>query len=80
MIENFERFLNERYPGDRMNRQPYVVMEINNKVTRDIADKHKLDQEVVRMIIQEQHQILIYLRKLKGILPFLNNLRLSLLL
>ncbi|MFC1861537.1 hypothetical protein ACFLYL_04635 [Chloroflexota bacterium] len=52
-IENFERFLNERYPDDNMNTQPYVVLEINNKITRDIADKYSMDQDVVRMIIQD---------------------------
>jgi hypothetical protein len=51
-IEKFERYLNENYPDDDMNTQPYVVMEITQKATRDIAGKHDLDEEVVRMIIQ----------------------------
>jgi hypothetical protein len=52
MIENFEQYLNERYPEENMDTQPYVVMEITNKITRDIADKHGLDEEAVGMIIQ----------------------------
>ena len=53
MIENFERFLNERYPDDNINTQPYVIMEITLKATRDIADKHSMDGDIVRMIIQD---------------------------
>jgi len=44
MIENFERYLNERYPDENMDTQPYVAMEIAKKVNRDIADKHGMDE------------------------------------
>jgi len=53
MIENFERYLNERYPDENMDTQPYVAMEIAKKVNRDIADKHGMDEEIVGMIIQD---------------------------
>ncbi len=58
MIENFERYINERYPDDNMNTQPYVAMEITKKVTRDIADKYDIDEEVVRMIIQDYAEMI----------------------
>ena len=58
MIEDFERYLSERYPDDSMNTQPYVVVEINKKVTRDIADKYSIDEEAVFMIIQEYTEII----------------------
>ena len=58
MVEKFERFLNERYPDEDMDTQPYVAMEIANKVNRDIADKHDMDEEIVGMIIQEYTEII----------------------
>ena len=58
MIEDFERYINERYPDDNMNTQPYVAMEITKKVTRDIADKYSMDEEVVRMIIQDYTEMI----------------------
>jgi len=58
MVEKFERFLNERYPDEDMDTQPYVTMEIANKVNRDIADKHGMDEEIVGMIIQEYTEII----------------------
>ena len=58
MIENFERYINERYPDDNMNTQPYVAMEITKKVTRDIADKYSMDEEAVRMIIQDYTEMI----------------------
>ena len=53
MIENFERYINERYPNENMNVQPYITKEITKKAAKDIADKHDMDEEVVRMIIQD---------------------------
>lgn len=53
IIENFEQYLNERYPEEDMNTQPYVAMELSKKVARDIADKHSIDEEVVGMIVQD---------------------------
>ena len=58
MIENFERYINERYPNENMDTQPYVVMEITKKLTRDIADKYSMDEEVVRMIIQDYTEMI----------------------
>ena len=58
MIENFERFVDERYPDENMNTQPYVAMEIAKKVNRDIADKHGMDEEIVGMIIQDYTEII----------------------
>ena len=58
MIENFERYVNERYPDANMNTQPYVVMEITLKVTRDIADKYSMDEEAVSMIIQDYTEMI----------------------
>ena len=58
MIENFDRFLNERYPDDNMNTNPYVMMEITKKVNGDIADKYKMDEEVVMMIIQDYTEMI----------------------
>ena len=34
IIENFERYLNERYPNENMNVQPYMAKEITNKAAR----------------------------------------------
>ena len=58
MVENFERYINERYPDDNMNTQPYVVMEINKKVTRDIAHKYKMNEDVVMMILQDYDEMI----------------------
>ena len=58
MIENFERYINERYPNENMNVQPYITKEITKKTTRDIADKYDMDEEVVRMIIQDYAEII----------------------
>jgi len=58
MVEKFERFLDERYPDEYMDTQPYVAMEIANKVTRDIADKHGMDEEIVGMIIQDYTEMI----------------------
>ena len=58
MIEDFERYLNERYPDENMDTQPYVAMEIANKVNRDIANKYGLDEEAVGMIIQDYTQMI----------------------
>ena len=58
MIEDFNRFLNERYQDDNMNTNPYVIMEITKKVNGDIADKYKMDEEVVMMIIQDYTEMI----------------------
>ena len=58
MIENIERFVDERYPDENMNTQPYVAMEIAKKVNRDIADKHGMDEEIVGTIIQDYTDII----------------------
>ena len=58
MIENFERYINERYPNENMNVQPYITKEITKKVARDIADKYDMDEEVVRMIIQDYAEMI----------------------
>ena len=41
-----------------MDTQPYVAMEIAKKVTKDIADKHGLDEEAVGMIIQDYTEMI----------------------
>ena len=53
MIENFEQYINERYPNENMNVQPYITKEITKKAAKDIADKYDMDEEAVRMIIQD---------------------------
>jgi hypothetical protein len=58
MIEDIERYINERYPDGDMKTQPYVAMEITKKVTRDIADKYKMNEEVVWMIIQDYTEMI----------------------
>ena len=58
MIENFERYVDERYPDENMNTKPYVAMEIAKKVNRDIADKCGMDEEVVMMIIQDYTEMI----------------------
>jgi len=58
MTENFDRFLNETYPDDNMNTNPYVIMEITQKINRDIAEKYKMDEEVVMMIIQDYTEMI----------------------
>ena len=58
MVEKFERYLNERYPDENMDNQPYVAMEIAKKVNRDIADKHGMDEEIVGMIIQDYTEMI----------------------
>ena len=58
MIENFERYLNERYPDENMDTQPYVAMELTNKVTRDIANKCDIDEEVIGTIIQDYTEMI----------------------
>ena len=58
MIENFERHINERYPNENMNVQPYITKEITKKAARDIADKYDMDEEVVRMIIQDYAEMI----------------------
>ena len=58
MIENFERYINERYPNENMNVQPYITKEITKKVARDIADKYDMDEKVVRMIIQHYAEMI----------------------
>ncbi len=58
MIENFERYINERYPDDNMNVQPYITKEITKKAAKDIADKYDMDEEVVRMIIQDYAEMI----------------------
>ena len=58
MIENFERYINERYPNENMNVQPYLTKEITKKAARDIADKYNMDEEVVRMIIQDYAEMI----------------------
>ena len=52
-IEDFERYLNEEYPNENMDTQPYVAKEITKKVARDIADKYRMDEEAVINIIQD---------------------------
>ena len=52
------RYVDERYPDENMNTQPYVIMEITKKVNRDIADKYKMDEEVVMMIIQDYTEMI----------------------
>ena len=58
MIENFERHINERYQGENMNVQPYIIKEITKKSAKDIADKYDMDEEVVRMIIQDYAEMI----------------------
>ena len=58
MVEKFERYINERYPDENMDTQPYVAMEIAKKVNRDIADKHGMDEEIVGMIIQDYTEMI----------------------
>jgi len=58
MVEKFERYLNERYPDENIDTQPYVAMEIAEKVNRDIADKHGMDEEIVGMIIQDYTEMI----------------------
>ncbi len=58
MIENFERYINERYPNDNMNVQPYITKEITKKASKDIADKYDMDEETVRMIIQDYAEMI----------------------
>ncbi len=58
MVEKFERYLNERYPDENMDTQPYVAMEIAKMVNRDIADKHGMDEEIVGMIIQDYTEMI----------------------
>ena len=58
VIENFERYINERYPNENMNVQPYITKEITKKAARDIADKYNMDEEVVRMIIQNYAEMI----------------------
>ena len=53
MIEKFERYLDEKYPDENMDTQPYVAMELTKKVNSDIANKYGIDEEVVGMIIQD---------------------------
>ncbi len=53
MIEDFERYLNEKYPNEDMDTQPYVAMEITEKVARDIAVKYSMDEEAISNIIQD---------------------------
>ncbi len=58
MIENFERYINGRYPNENMDIQPYLTKEITKKAARDIADKYDMDEEVVRMIIQDYAEMI----------------------
>jgi len=58
MIENFERYINERYPNENMNVEPYITKEITKKAAKDIADKYDMDEEVVRMIIQDYTEMI----------------------
>ena len=58
MIWNFERYINERYPNENMNVQLYITREITKKAARDIADKYDMDEEVVRMIIQNYAEMI----------------------
>ena len=58
MIEDFERYLNEEYPNEDMDTQPYVAMEITKKVARDIAAKYSIDEEAVINVIQDYTQII----------------------
>ena len=58
MIEDFVRFLNERYPNGDMETQPYVAMEMTKKVARDIAVKYSMDEEAVSNIIQDYTDII----------------------
>jgi len=41
-----------------MNVQPYITKEIAKKAARDIADKYDMDEEVVRMIIQDYSEMI----------------------
>ncbi len=58
MIENFERYLNESYPNEDMDTQPYVAMEITRQVAGDIADKYGIDEETVSNIIHDYIEII----------------------
>jgi len=58
MIEDFERYISERYPDENMNVQPYIIKEITKKAARDIADKYDMDEEVVGMIIQDYTEMI----------------------
>ena len=53
MIENFERYINERYPNGNINVQPYITKEITKKAAKDIADKYDMDEEEVDIIIRD---------------------------
>lgn len=58
MIDDFKRYLDEKYPNEDMDMQPYVAMEIANKIPRDIADKYSMDEEAVSQIIQDYTEII----------------------
>jgi len=58
MIEKFEQYISERYPNDNMNVQPYITKEITKKTASDIADKYDMDEEVVRMMIQDYTEMI----------------------
>ena len=58
MNDDFKRYLDEKYPNEGMDTQPYVAMEIANKIARDIADKYSMDEEAVSQIIQDYTEII----------------------
>ena len=58
MVENFERYLNERYPDENMIIEPYITKEITNKAAKDIAAKHDMGEEVVRTIIHDYAEMI----------------------
>ncbi len=57
-MKAIERYINERYPNENMNVQPYITEEITKKTTRDIADKYDMDEGVVGMIIQDYAEMI----------------------
>ena len=60
-LKKFSQILSiieERYPDEDMDTQPYVAMELANKVIRDIADKYNMDEELVGMIIRDYTEMI----------------------
>ena len=58
IIENFERYINERYPDENRIIEPYISKGITQKSAKDIAARHDMDEEVVRMIIQDYAEMI----------------------
>ena len=58
LVDNFERYLNERYPDENMIIEPYITKEITKKAAKDIAVKHDMDEEVVMLIIHDYAEMI----------------------